>query len=86
MHRIRLQTIQHPTDYRLKNVKGNVENAHRKNTKIKSCSDLSGKQTKEYQKDLLQHEAQEIFADAVTGEKDGEKMQIHGLWQNYTFI
>ena len=62
------------SDYRLKNVKGNVENALERTLKLNPVV-FEWKADKRISEGFIAHEAQEIFADAVTGEKDGEKMQ-----------
>jgi len=62
------------SDYRLKNVKGNVENALERTLKLNPVV-FEWKADKRISEGFIAHEAQEIFADAVNGEKDGEKMQ-----------
>jgi hypothetical protein len=62
------------SDYRLKNVKGNVEDALERTLKLNPVV-FEWKADKRISEGFIAHEAQEIFADAVTGEKDGEKMQ-----------
>ena len=62
------------SDYRLKNVKGNIENALERTLKLNPVV-FEWKADKRISEGFIAHEAQEIFGDAVNGEKDGEKMQ-----------
>jgi hypothetical protein len=62
------------SDYRLKDVKGSVQNGLERTLALNPV-EFEWKESGEVSEGFLAHEAQEIFADAVSGEKDGEDMQ-----------
>jgi hypothetical protein len=62
------------SDYRLKNVKGSIENALERTLALNPV-EFEWKESGKTSEGFIAHEAQEIFADAVSGEKDGEEMQ-----------
>ena len=62
------------SDYRLKNVKGSIQNALERTLALNPV-EFEWKESGKTSEGFIAHEAQEIFADAVSGEKDGEEMQ-----------
>ena len=62
------------SDYRLKDVKGSIQNGLERTLALNPV-EFAWKSDGTISEGFIAHEAQEIFADAVTGEKDGEEMQ-----------
>ena len=62
------------SDYRLKNVKGSIQNALERTLALNPV-EFEWKESGKTSEGFIAHEAQEIFSDAVSGEKDGEEMQ-----------
>jgi hypothetical protein len=62
------------SDYRLKDVKGSIQNGLERTLALNPV-EFEWKADGTISEGFIAHEAQEIFADAVNGEKDGEKMQ-----------
>ncbi len=62
------------SDYRLKDVKGSIQNGLERTLALNPV-EFEWKESGKTSEGFIAHEAQEIFADAVTGEKDGEDMQ-----------
>ena len=62
------------SDYRLKDVKGSIQNGLERTLALNPV-EFEWKSNGTTAEGFIAHEAQEIFADAVTGEKDGEDMQ-----------
>ena len=62
------------SDYRLKDVKDSIQNGLERTLALNPV-EFAWKSDGTISEGFIAHEAQEIFTDAVTGEKDGEKMQ-----------
>ena len=62
------------SDYRLKDVKGSIQNGLERTLALNPV-EFEWKADGTISEGFIAHEAQEIFSDAVSGEKDGEEMQ-----------
>ena len=62
------------SDYRLKDVKGSIQNGLERTLALNPV-EFAWKSDGTISEGFIAHEAQEVFADAVNGEKDGEEMQ-----------
>ena len=62
------------SDYRLKNVKGSIQNGLERTLALNPV-EFEWKESGKTSEGFIAHEAEEIFADAVSGEKDGIEMQ-----------
>ena len=62
------------SDYRLKDVKGSIQNGLERTLALNPV-EFAWKSDGTISEGFIAHEAQEVFADAVSGEKDGEEMQ-----------